>query len=76
LAFEEVYLWAMNRRDFTYLLTLSTLGMKINTLKDLSNWSASLKNSNRLPALFIGHGNPMNAIEENQFVREFRTVAK
>ena len=76
MAFEEVYLWAMKRRDFTYLLTLSTLGMKINTLNDLSNWSASLKKSNRLPALFIGHGNPMNAIEENQFVREFRTVAK
>ena len=29
----------------------------------------------RLPVLFLGHGSPMNAIEENAFVRGFRTAA-
>lgn len=29
-----------------------------------------------MPALFLGHGSPMNAIEENQFVFGFRNVAK
>ncbi len=29
-----------------------------------------------MPALFLGHGNPMNAIEENQFVEGFRGIAK
>jgi 4,5-DOPA dioxygenase extradiol len=27
-----------------------------------------------MPALFVGHGNPMNAIEENQFVQGFRDL--
>lgn len=29
-----------------------------------------------MPALFLGHGSPMNAIEENQFVRGFREIGK
>lgn len=28
-----------------------------------------------MPVLFLGHGNPMNAIEENQFVQGFRAIA-
>lgn len=31
---------------------------------------------NSMPTLFLGHGSPMNAIEENQFVEGFRAVAK
>ena len=30
----------------------------------------------RMPALFLGHGSPMNAIEENAFVAGFREVAR
>ncbi len=30
----------------------------------------------RMPVLFLGHGNPMNGIEENEFVAEFREIAK
>ena len=29
-----------------------------------------------MPVLFLGHGSPMNAIEENQFVTGFRKMAK
>ncbi|MEO1618936.1 MAG: 4,5-DOPA dioxygenase extradiol [Planctomycetota bacterium] len=29
-----------------------------------------------MPALFIGHGSPMNALEDNRFVQGFRSVAK
>jgi 4,5-DOPA dioxygenase extradiol len=29
-----------------------------------------------MPVLFIGHGSPMNAIEENEFVRGWRTVGQ
>ncbi|MDF2804492.1 MAG: Extradiol ring-cleavage dioxygenase class protein subunit [Anaerocolumna sp.] len=28
----------------------------------------------RMPALFVGHGSPMNAIEENQFVDEWKAL--
>lgn len=30
---------------------------------------------NKMPALFVGHGSPMNAIEENQFVEEWRKLS-
>jgi 4,5-DOPA dioxygenase extradiol len=30
----------------------------------------------RMPVLFLGHGSPMNAIEENEFVTGFRRVAE
>jgi Uncharacterized conserved protein len=30
----------------------------------------------QMPVLFLGHGSPMNAIEENEFVAGFRDVAK
>ena len=29
-----------------------------------------------MPVAFIGHGNPMNAIEENVFVEGFRVLGK
>lgn len=29
----------------------------------------------RMPALFVGHGSPMNAIEENEFHLGWRAVA-
>lgn len=31
---------------------------------------------NKMPVLFLGHGSPMNAIEENEFVQGFRQVGK
>lgn len=30
----------------------------------------------KMPVLFLGHGSPMNAIEENEFVQGFRKVGK
>lgn len=30
----------------------------------------------RMPALFVGHGSPMNAIEENPFVEEWKALGK
>ena len=33
------------------------------------------KNSQLMPVLFLGHGNPMNGIEENEFTAGFRDIA-
>ena len=32
-------------------------------------------NSGRMPVLFLGHGSPMNAIGENEFVQGFRAIS-
>ena len=37
--------------------------------------SAISDNSSLMPLLFIGHGSPMNAIEENQFTAGWREIA-
>jgi len=36
----------------------------------------SSKNARQMPVLFLGHGSPMNAIEENEFVVGFRSVVR
>ena len=38
----------------------------MNTLNDLHKISGSFSNTEKMPVLFLGHGSPMNAIEENQ----------
>lgn len=66
----------MNRIEFLKLLgllPLTGLGMKIN---DLTKLSDELPKKEKMPVLFLGHGSPMNAIEENEFVRGFRDIAK
>jgi len=45
-------------------------------LNDLENISQLYKNTEKMPVLFLGHGSPMNAIEENQFVQGFRIISK
>lgn len=70
----------MNRKDFikTILPTLAavpffTSAMKLNELNKMAEGFASTV---KMPVLFLGHGSPMNAIEENEFVRGFRKVAQ
>jgi len=48
----------------------------MNTLNDLHKISSTFSNTEKMPVLFLGHGSPMNAIEENQFVAGFRNMAK
>jgi len=48
----------------------------MTNLNELHRISQSFSNSEKMPVLFLGHGSPMNAIEENQFVTGFREIAK
>ncbi len=45
-------------------------------LKDLKTISNGLTQTEKMPVLFLGHGSPMNAIEENEFVIGFKNVGK
>lgn len=55
----------MNRSDFIKLAIGGTTMMALNPLY---NWSKDLKETDgKMPVLFIGHGSPMNGIEDNLF---------
>ena len=47
----------------------------MNQLDKIKAVLQDLPTTERMPVLFLGHGNPMNAIDENQFVEVFRQVA-
>lgn len=63
----------MKRKDFIKKLALFpiiTQSMKLSALNKLTNNPSTEK----MPVLFLGHGSPMNAIEENDFVNGFRKI--
>lgn len=47
--------------------------LPLNALEKLVD---DLDSGPKMPVLFLGHGSPMNAIEENEFVQGFRNIAK
>jgi 4,5-DOPA dioxygenase extradiol len=64
----------MKRKEFIK----STLGiMAITTLGGFKKITENFEEQDdKMPVLFIGHGSPMNAIEENEFTIAWRAVAK
>ncbi|MCB9282729.1 MAG: 4,5-DOPA dioxygenase extradiol [Lewinellaceae bacterium] len=66
----------MDRKSFLKILAIlpvAGLAMKLSNLRKIAG---SLDPTERMPVLFLGHGSPMNAIEENEFVAGFRRTAK
>jgi len=71
-----IHALSMDRKKFIQFLSLLGLAgvtMKLNALNQLHD---SLNNTEKMPVLFLGHGSPMNAIEENEFVAGFREAGK
>lgn len=66
----------MDRKSFLKLISITPILTGMKDLNDLYETAQSLKFSDQMPVLFLGHGNPMNAIEDNQFVRGFKNIAK
>ncbi|QDU55278.1 4,5-DOPA-extradiol-dioxygenase [Aeoliella mucimassa] len=64
----------MNRRQLLH--AMATTPFVLNSLTDVEAFADELPASERMPALFLGHGTPMNAIEDNEFVQGFRDIAK
>ncbi len=66
----------MKRSTFLqHMAWLPLLGqcMKLNTLSSMAeNFAAT----DTMPVLFLGHGSPMNAIEDNAFTQGWHTIAK
>ncbi|MFD2203873.1 4,5-DOPA dioxygenase extradiol [Shivajiella indica] len=58
------------------LVAAGPLTLAAMKLQELNKMTAPLGRIKKMPVLFLGHGSPMNAIEENEFVTGFRNVAK
>lgn len=64
----------MQRKEFIK----SVLGLAaMTTLGDLKSFGNNLpEQDEQMPVLFIGHGSPMNAIEDNEFTKGWKAIAK
>jgi 4,5-DOPA dioxygenase extradiol len=66
----------MNRKDFLTALSVVPLSAIAMQLKDLERITESLGSTERMPVLFIGHGNPMNAITDTPYGRSWAELGK
>jgi len=66
----------MERKSFIKLIAATPLLFGMTKLDSLFAASSNFSKTEKMPVLFLGHGSPMNAIEENQFVNGFRNIAK
>lgn len=62
----------MKRKHFLKLMAVVPLTGVAMNLKEFGRITEGFGNTEKMPVLFLGHGSPMNAIEENEFVRGFR----
>lgn len=66
----------MERRSFIKIIGLSSIALGMKNLNNLNHLSEQFSNTEKMPVLFLGHGSPMNAIEENEFVKGFRKISE
>ena len=66
----------MDRKKFLKVLSsipASGFATKLSDLKQITN---SLPGTGLMPVLFLGHGSPMNALDDNQFVKGWKTATR
>lgn len=66
----------MERKDFIKTMALLPLGAAAMQLNALHNLTDTMPATERMPILFLGHGSPMNAIDDNAFTRGFQAMGK
>ncbi len=67
--------YRMDRKKFLKTLAILPLTGAAMKLSSLSKITDPLAGTDPMPVLFLGHGSPMNAIQENEFVAGFRNIA-
>ena len=66
----------MKRRSFLGSAFLLPFALKAMNYSEINQLMTFGENTPRMPVLFVGHGSPMNAIEENEFVEGWRNLGK
>lgn len=66
----------MKRRHFLYSAGIIAATWKLQPLKAMKELFNLPETGTMMPALFVGHGSPMNAIETNEFSKKWRELGK
>jgi 4,5-DOPA dioxygenase extradiol len=66
----------MKRRNFLQTLAAAAAAGAIMSPKDLFSMTEKFGTTERMPVLFVGHGSPMNAIQENEFTEGWRKAGE
>lgn len=66
----------MDRRSFIQNLFLTPLLSKAMNNKEFENLIGDKTSSDKMPVLFVGHGNPMNAITDNKYRTKWEEIGK
>lgn len=66
----------MNRKDFLKSLALLPLTGSAMQLNELNKLAESFGATDRMPVLFVGHGNPMNAITVNSYSKTWAEMGR
>lgn len=64
----------MNRKDFLKTMTAATGLLSLASFRDMTENLGT--DDVKMPVLFIGHGSPMNGIEDTDFSRRWREMAR
>ncbi|UOQ71357.1 4,5-DOPA-extradiol-dioxygenase [Hymenobacter cellulosilyticus] len=65
----------MHRTTFLKTLALLPFASAMN-LHDIHKTATSFAKTERMPVLFVGHGSPMNALEDNAFTRRMKQLGR
>ncbi len=66
----------MDRRDFLKALPFIPMAVRSMDLNTFAQATRALKPGEKMPVLFMGHGSPMNAIEDNEFTAAWEKTAR
>ena len=66
----------MDRKTFLKSLAIFSFTATALKMNGLHRLAQKMSRTPKMPVLFLGHGSPMNAIEENEFVAGFRKVGQ
>ncbi|WP_028978278.1 4,5-DOPA dioxygenase extradiol [Sporocytophaga myxococcoides] len=66
----------MNRTDFLKILALMPFAGGAVNLKELNKLTSEFEPTETMPVLFLGHGSPMNALQQNEFSKGWQDTGK
>jgi len=66
----------MNRTDFLKILALMPFAGGAVNLKELNKLTSEFESTETMPVLFLGHGSPMNALQQNEFSKGWQDAGK